>query len=58
MTYRTKENVKYSIATYVIEKLMPSQEVIRICKRVAEGRISGDKAVEQIKHKDSKVLRN
>jgi len=49
MTNRTKENVKYSIDTHAIEKLIPSQEAIRICKRVAEGRISGDKAVKQIK---------
>lgn len=49
MSNKTIENLKYSIATHAVEKLMPSQEAIRICKRVAEGRISGDKAVEQIK---------
>lgn len=49
MPKRTAESVKYSVSTHAIEKLAPSREAIRICEKVADGRLSGDKAVEQIK---------
>ena len=49
MPNKTAENVKYSVSTHAIEKLTPSREAMRICERVADGQLSGDKAVELIK---------
>lgn len=49
MTPKAKESVKYSLSTLAAEKMIPSREAIRLCEKIAEGRISGNDAVEQIK---------
>ncbi len=50
MTQEAKESVKYSLATHAAEKMKPSRMAVRLCEKIAEGRITGDSAVEQIKH--------
>jgi hypothetical protein len=49
MASEAKESVKYSLATHAAEKMTPSRKAVRLCEKIAEGRISGDSAVEQIK---------
>ncbi|NMA25281.1 MAG: antitoxin VbhA family protein [Clostridiales bacterium] len=49
MTHKAKESVKYSLATHAAEKMTPSRKAVRLCEKIAEGRITGDSAVEQIK---------
>lgn len=49
MTPEAKESVKFSLATHAAEKMAPSRKAVRLCEEIAEGRISGDSAVEQIK---------
>ena len=49
MTQKAKESVKYSLATHAAEKMTPSRKAVRLCEKIAEGRITGDSAVEQIK---------
>ncbi|WP_312159656.1 hypothetical protein [Oscillibacter sp.] len=49
MTQKAKDSVKYSLATHAAEKMAPSHKAVRLCEKIAEGRISGDSAVEQIK---------
>lgn len=50
VTTKAKESVKYSLATHAAEKMTPSRKAVRLCEKIAEGHISGDSAVEQIKH--------
>lgn len=49
MTPKAKESLKYTLATLAVEKVTPSRKAIRLCEKIAEGHISGDSAVEQIK---------
>ena len=49
MTQKAQDSVKYTLATHAAEKLTPSREAVRLCEQIAEGHISGDKAVEQLK---------
>lgn len=49
MTQGTKETVRYTLATHAAEKMKHSREAVRMCAEIAEGRLSGDSAVEQIK---------
>lgn len=49
MTQKAEANLKYVIATHAAEQMTPSRRAIGLCEEIAEGRISGDYAVEQIK---------
>lgn len=49
MTKKAKSNIKYTLATHAAERMAPSREAITLCEKIADGRISGDAAVEQIK---------
>lgn len=49
MTQKAKDSVKYSLGTLAAEKMVPSRKAIRLCEKIADGRISGNDAVEQIK---------
>ena len=50
MTQKVATTLKYVMATHAAEKMIPSHKAVRLCKKIADGRISGDYAVEQIKH--------
>lgn len=49
MTPKAKQSLKYTLATLAVEKVAPSRKAVRLCEEIAEGRISADSAVEQIK---------
>ena len=49
MTKLAKANVEYTVATHAAEKMNLSREAVSLCEKIADGRISGDAAVEQIK---------
>ena len=48
MTQKAKNNVEYTIATHVAEKMFLSRETIAMCERIADGHTSGDAAVAEI----------
>lgn len=48
MTKRAAEIVKYTTATHAAERMAPSKEALHLCAEIADGRISGDLAVQQI----------
>lgn len=48
MTQRAESNLKYTLATHAAEKMTPSSNAIRLCEQIADGKISADRAVEQI----------
>ena len=45
MTKQHKQQLEYTLATHAIEKLVPSEEALRLCERMADGEISADAAV-------------
>ena len=49
MTQKAATTVKYVMATHAAEKMIPSQKAVLLCVKIADGRISGDYAVKQIK---------
>ena len=49
MTKKAQANVKYVLATHAAERMIPSREAVVLCSKIADGRISGDTAVEQIR---------
>ena len=49
MTPKARANIEYTIATHAAEKMSISKEAVSLCERIAEGYLSGDDAVEQIK---------
>lgn len=49
MTPKAKKSLKYTLATLAVEKVTPSRKAVCLCEEIAEGRISADSAVEQIK---------
>ena len=49
MTQKAKVNVQYMLATHAAERMRPSREAISLCEQIADGRISGDDAIAQIK---------
>jgi len=49
MTKKAQVNVRYTLATHAAERMTPSRRAISLCEKIANGHISGDMAVEQIK---------
>lgn len=49
MTKKAERNLKYTLATHAAENMMPSRKAISLCEKIANGQISGDMAVEEIK---------
>ena len=49
MTKKAERNLKYTLATHAAEHMMPSRKAISLCEKIANGQISGDMAVEEIK---------
>lgn len=49
MTKKAERIIRYTLATHAAEKMSPSKEAVNICEKVANGHMTGDQAVEQIK---------
>ena len=45
------QNIKYTLSTGAIERIMPSKEAVRLCEELSKGKISADAAVAAIKEK-------
>ena len=46
-----QENIKYTLSTQAVERVIPSAETIRLCEKLSSGLISADSAVDIIKKK-------
>ena len=49
MTKRAERNLRYTLATHAAERMAPSRKAISLCEKIADGHISGDMAIEEIK---------
>jgi hypothetical protein len=38
----------YTLATHTIERLTPSREAMHCCKRIIQGELTGDEAVQEV----------
>lgn len=45
MTKAVAKQIEYAVSTLAIEKLRPSDEAIKLCEQMAEGKISTDAAI-------------
>lgn len=52
------KNLKYTLATHAVERMVPSKEAVQLCRENAEGRINADTAVKLIKQKYGVDSRN
>lgn len=50
MTQKSKRQLEYTISTHAIEHLTPSQEAIRLCRQMSEGKLDADSAVAALLH--------
>ena len=48
MTKTAEENLNYTLATFAIEGLVPSEEAQRLCADCTDGKITADEAVSQL----------
>lgn len=51
MARRNNQNIKHTLSTQAIEGLSPSGQAIRLCKKLSDGTLTADAAVEAIKAK-------
>ena len=60
MSQQTKQQIEYTLSTHAIEKLVPSQNALRLCKQMASGSINADSAVNAVlkQHGLKRVRRN
>ena len=42
MMLQSKQKIEYTLATHAIEKLIPSEEALRLCEQMASGAIKAD----------------
>ena len=57
MAKKARANIEYTIATHAAEKMSISKEAVSLCEKIADGRITGDAAVEQIKRLNTAPVR-
>lgn len=48
MTQKSKRQLEYIASTHAVERLPPSQDAIRLCEQLSDGKISADAAVEAL----------
>ena len=48
MTQKSKKQMEYTVCTYAVEHLTPSQDAMRLCEQISNGTISADAAVEKL----------
>lgn len=51
MDKEIQKNINYTLATFAVEKLVPSKEAIELCRKNAEGEITLNNAIDEIKRK-------
>lgn len=51
MAARNRQDIKFTLSTQAMEGIAPSRQAIRLCKRLSDGTVSADAAVEAIKAK-------
>jgi hypothetical protein len=51
MTKEIQKNIDYTLSTFAIEKLKPSKVAIELCRKNAEGSISLENAIQEIKNR-------
>lgn len=49
LTKRAQTAIQYTLATHAAEGMTPSKQAVRLCEKIADGRMSADRAVEEIK---------
>ncbi len=49
MTQKARSAVRYTVGTHAVEKMTPSPRAIRLCEKIADGHISANHAIEEIK---------
>jgi hypothetical protein len=48
---QVKKNIQYTLATFAVEKLVPSKDAVRLCRDTANGKICIEQAVRTMKEK-------
>ena len=48
MTREASKQIEYSLSTLAIERLSPSQEALKLCEQMSDGKISTEAAVASI----------
>lgn len=46
-----EQNVKYTLSTQAIEQAIPSEDAIKLCKRMSQGKVTANDAVDLLKKK-------
>lgn len=48
MTQKSKKQLEYIASTHAVECLTPSQDAMRLCEQLSDGKISADAAAEAL----------
>lgn len=48
MTQKSKKQLEYIASTHAVEHLTPSQDAMRLCEQLSDGKISADAAVDTL----------
>lgn len=48
MTQKIKKQLEYIASNHAVEQLTPSQDAMRLCVQLSDGKISADAAVEAL----------
>lgn len=48
MNISTKKQLRYTLSTQQLEKMNPDLDTIKLCFNMKKGKISADKAVEEV----------
>ena len=48
MMQKSKRQLEYIASTHTVERLTPSQNAMRLCEHLSDGKISADAAVEAL----------
>jgi hypothetical protein len=51
MTSLSEQNLKYTLSTQAIERIIPSKDAVRLCEHMSQGKLTANMAVELIKKK-------
>lgn len=48
MTQKSRKQLEYVASTHAVERLTPSQDAMRLCEQLSDGKINADSAVETL----------
>lgn len=48
MTQKSKRQLEYIVSTHAVERMAPSQDAMRLCEQISDGKLSADAAVEAL----------